>query len=251
MSRVVASAIEAAFETDDDEPRRSRHRGVKVLAAGAAAVAAARVASSQSPKLSRLDALTTLGKVTRIPDMFRNVPDRVRDRLADGGWIDEKSELGPEDVAAEDEEVDEDEEFDEDLEGDEDYGEPEEEEPEGEADEGPDDEGDDWPDDEDDDGGGGDAIEVDRDEEEGPGVAESGEGSALEQAAQGLDLDTNGQRALARGAVPDVMGLLSAHREPPPLLSSAKRTRRIDPVARPPEPPTTESGSKKAKAGSR
>jgi hypothetical protein len=128
MSRVVASAIEAAFETDDDEPRRSRHRGVKVLAAGAAVVAAARVASSQSPKLSRLDALTTLGKVTRVPDMFRNVPDRVRDRLADGGWIDEESELGPEDVAAEDEELDEDEEFDEDFEGDEDYGEPEEEE---------------------------------------------------------------------------------------------------------------------------
>src|SRR3954468_18264179 len=87
MSHVVASAIEAAFESGDDEHHQSRHRGVKALAAGAALVAAARVVA---PKVSKFDALTTLGKVTRIPDAVRGVPDRVRDRLADSGLFEDE-----------------------------------------------------------------------------------------------------------------------------------------------------------------
>jgi hypothetical protein len=263
MSRIVASAIEAALEGEDHEsaPRKDRrggdrHRGVKAVAAGAVLVAAARVVSSQAPKLSKLGALSTLGKVTRFPDMVRDVPERVRDvpervrdRLADSGWI-EADEFGPDDVAEDFEE-------DEDLEEGEDYGEPEgeadledeepaaeepaDDEPEGEGDEGPEDEGDDWPDDEDDDGGGGDAAEAEEDDEEA-GVAASSEGSAVEQAAQGLGIDTNGHRASARGPAPDVISMLSSHR-PPPLVARAERERLIDPVTRPPEPPTTESAS--------
>jgi hypothetical protein len=257
ISRVVASAIEAAFEPDEAEPRRSRsrHRGVKVVAAGAVLVAAARVASSQASKLRPLDAVTTLGKVTRIPDMARNVPDRVRDRLRDSGWIDEESEFQPDDVAEDEElegqadlEEEQPDEAEEEPEAEEpeaeepEAEEPEAEEPEDEGDEGPDDDGGDRPDDGDDDGGGGDAADAEEEDEDQVGVAASGGGSAVEQAAEGLGLDTNGDRSSARGAVPDVMGLLGGHREPPPLVASADRTRRIDPVARPPEPPPKESG---------
>jgi hypothetical protein len=259
INRVVASAIEAAFEGEDHhEPQQSRHRGVKALAAGAALVATARVVSTHGPKLSKLGALTALGKATQLPDMIRDVPDRVRDRLADSGWTRGDSDVEPEDLADDEAlEVDEDLDEDEDYDDEDEYGEPEaeadldEEAPldedeeaddaEGEGDEGPDDEGGGWPDDKDDDGGGGDAAEVEEDDEEA-GVAASGEGSAVEQAAQGLGVDTNGHRASARGPAPDVISMLSSHRAPP-LLARAERERVIDPVTRPPEPPTTESAS--------
>ena len=134
ISRVVASAIEAALEGDSpgfghDEPHRGRHRGLKAVAAGAALVGAVQVVRSQAPKLGKLDALTTLGKVTRVPSMVRDMPDRMRDRLADIGLGDEdEDDLGPDDLADE-EELDEDEDYDEgedEPEGDEDedYDEP-------------------------------------------------------------------------------------------------------------------------------
>ena len=49
ISRVVASAIEAALEGDNHEhfhaePHRGRHRGLKAVAAGAALVGAVQVA---------------------------------------------------------------------------------------------------------------------------------------------------------------------------------------------------------------
>jgi hypothetical protein len=246
INRVVASAIETAFEGEEHhEPRRSRHRGVKALAAGAALVATARVVGTHAPKLSKLGALSALGKATQLPDMVRDIPDRLRDRLADSGWL-------PADSDVEDEDFDEDEGYDEE----DDYGAPEDEQPEdeqpedgdseGEGDEGPDDEGGGGPDDEDEGegGGGGDATEPEPDEDdEQPQAVASG--SAIEQAAEGLELDTNGHRASGQGAAPDVIGILSAHGEPPPLLTRTDRSRHIDPVTRPPKPPTeSESRSK-------
>jgi hypothetical protein len=251
INRVVASAIETAFEGEEHhEPRRSRHRGVKALAAGAALVATARVVGTYAPKLSKLGALSALGKATQLPDMVRDIPDRLRDRLADSGWL-------PADSDVEDEDFDEDEGYDEE----DDYGAPEDEQPEdeqpedeqpedvdseGEGDEGPDDEGGGGPDDEDEGegGGGGDATEPEPDEDdEQPQAVASG--SAIEQAAEGLELDTNGHRASGQGAAPDVIGILSAHGEPPPLLTRTDRSRHIDPVTRPPKPPTeSESRSK-------
>ena len=84
MSRIVASAIETALEGDGHnqaDAHRSRHRGLKAVAAGAAVVAAAKVASSQAPKFSKVGALTALGKATRLPDMIREAPDRVLERI--------------------------------------------------------------------------------------------------------------------------------------------------------------------------
>jgi hypothetical protein len=54
ISRFVASAIEGALEGDNhehfhDEPHRSRHRGLKAVAAGAALVGAVQVAKTQAP----------------------------------------------------------------------------------------------------------------------------------------------------------------------------------------------------------
>jgi hypothetical protein len=306
MNRMVASAIEAAFEDGDDEPRRSRHNGVKAVAAGAALVAAARIAVTQAPKLGRVSKLTTLGKVTRVPDMVRDMPGRFRERLADRGWIEDEDDFLPDDVAVEDEELDEDEgsggddddyvepEAEADLEDEELEEEPEdeadleedeeleeepedeadleedeeleeepedeadleedeelegEEEPEAEGDEGPDDEGaDDRPDDEDD-RSSDDATEAEGDEnlEAGAGDDDFDEGAASGgRTPPGLEVDANGDSASLRGAVPDVIGLLSDH-EPPPVLVKAKRTKRLDPVGRPPEPPT--SGSESSRNG--
>jgi hypothetical protein len=203
INRVVASAIEAAFETDEHHaPQRGRHRGLKALAAGAALVATARVVAGHAPKLSKLGGLAALSKVTHLPDVVKDAPDRLRDRLADFEEPDEEVEPD-EDIEPEDEE-------------------PEEEEPEGEADDGPDDGGD-SPDDEEDEGGssGGEADDdVEPDDEEQPSAVATGEGSAIEQAVEGLDIDTNGHRA--------------------------SRERHIDPVARPPEPPP----AAKSEAGS-
>src|SRR5215213_1504474 len=139
MRRVVATAIEAALEGETrelphDEPDRSNHRGLKAMAAGAALVGAVQVAKSQAPKLGKLDALTTLGKVTRLPDMVRDVPDRVRDRLADFGLTDEDDDDFDPDDLAEDDDLD-DEEFDEpEAEADEDEDEEYDDEPEAEGD---------------------------------------------------------------------------------------------------------------------
>lgn len=210
MSRVVASAIEAALEGDSpgfdhDEPHhRSRHRGLKAMATGAALVGAVQVVRSQVPKLSKLDALTTLGKITRVPDMVREMPDRMRARLADIGLGDEdEGDLGSEDLADE-EELDDDEDYDEpEAEGEDDAAEDDDDEPEAEADDGPDDEGGDWPDDDhQNDGDCGDGAVAEAEEQQVAFAPR--EGLALEQAADGLHLDTNGHRTSGRDAVPDI-----------------------------------------------
>jgi Gas vesicle synthesis protein GvpO len=100
LNRAVVAAIEAAFE-EDQQPRRRRLKGFRAVAIGAALAAGARVAASKAPVLPRLAA--------------SRVPDLVRDRLTERGW------LGGEEP--------EDEEFDEEPEAEAD------EEPEAEADE--------------------------------------------------------------------------------------------------------------------
>lgn len=96
LNRAVAAAIEAAFE-DDEKPRRRRISGVRAIAVGAALVAGARVAASNAPGL---------------PPGAARIPDLVRDRLTERGWLD-----GAEPEPEEDEEFDEDvdEEVDEDV----------------------------------------------------------------------------------------------------------------------------------------
>lgn len=237
INRVVAKAVEAAFADEHDHgPQRNHHRGIKALAAGAALVATARVVSNHAPKLSKLAALGAVGKAgDRLPDLVRDVPDRVRDLLAP-------------DHVADEEDLDEDEaDFD-----------------EQQGDEGPDDEGGDWPEDEEggDLDGGDDAAEPEPEEEEEQRQAvASGEESAIEQAAEGLDVDTNGHRA-SQGGAPDVIAALSGRKDPPPLRTRSGRRRSVDPASRPPEPPssksgpaksgkTAKSGKKKAKAGGR
>jgi hypothetical protein len=120
LSRVANKALEAALEDADNH--RAKHSGLKTLAAGAALAVAARAAISKAPGLVHMPDLAAL----------RDDPERVRDRLADAGWLDddedaeepvdeaqEFDEPDAEDLDEEDEEdLDEDE--DEDLDEDED-----------------------------------------------------------------------------------------------------------------------------------
>src|SRR4051812_49673945 len=79
MSRMAAAAVEAAFE-DGEQPQRRRHSGLRALAAGAALAAAARLVVAKAPDIPRLSELS-------------QVPDAVRDRLAEHGWLgDQKPE---------------------------------------------------------------------------------------------------------------------------------------------------------------
>jgi hypothetical protein len=122
LSRVASSALEAALDDGDERRKRS---GLRTLAAGAALAVAARAAVSKAPGLVHMPDLSGL----------RDMPDRVRDRLADAGWIDdeqevedeEPEELEDEPQAQSDEDFDDDEEPEEEEEEDEPVDEAEEE----------------------------------------------------------------------------------------------------------------------------
>jgi hypothetical protein len=123
LGKVAAKAIETALD-DGQSQRRSGHT-MRALAAGAALAVGARAAMSRGPGLLKhLPALAEL----------RDIPDRVRDRMEDAGWLDDAPDIEDEDVeepeAAADEQFEEDEP---DEEPDED--EPEDDEPEAEGDE--------------------------------------------------------------------------------------------------------------------
>jgi hypothetical protein len=169
LGKVAAKAIETALD-DGQSQRRSGHT-MRALAAGAALAVGARAAMSRGPGLLKhLPALAEL----------RDIPDRVRDRMEDAGWLDDAPDIEDEDVeepeAAADEQFDDEDEPDEDEpdedeaeEADED--EPDEDEPdEDEADEDdfddeePEAEGDEDFEDEDED----EELESDDDEEEAP-----------------------------------------------------------------------------------
>jgi hypothetical protein len=123
LGKVAAKAIETALD-DGQSQRRSGHT-MRALAAGAALAVGARAAMSRGP-----------GLLKHLPDLseLRDIPDRVRDRMEDAGWLDDAPDIEDEDVeepeAAADEQFEEDEP---DEEPDED--EPEDDEPEAEGDE--------------------------------------------------------------------------------------------------------------------
>jgi hypothetical protein len=169
LGKIATSAIEAALE--DGENTKSKHkRGstVKAVAAGAALAVAAKAATSKRTKL--------MSKLVPTPslDGLRDIPDRVRDRLADAGWLNDEEDVeADEPVDKVDELVDEGEEDDieEDeepvAEGEEDDVDEEDEEPVDEEDEEPVDEAEeDWDDDEDEDEEDFDEDEVDDEEED-------------------------------------------------------------------------------------
>jgi hypothetical protein len=177
LGKIATSAIEAALE--DGENTKSKHkRGstVKAVAAGAALAVAAKAATSKRTKL--------MSKLVPTPslDGLRDIPDRLRDRLADAGWLNDEEDVeADQPVDKVDELVDEGEEDDieEDeepvAEGEEDDVDEEDEEPVDEEDEEPVDEEDeepvdeaeeDWDDDEDEDEEDFDEDEVDDEEED-------------------------------------------------------------------------------------
>jgi hypothetical protein len=115
LSRVASSALEAALDDGDERRKRS---GLRTLAAGAALAVAARAAVSKAPGLVHMPDLSGL----------RDMPDRVRDRLADAGWIDDEQEVEdeqPEDFDDDEEPEEEEDEPVDEAEGD--FDEPEEE----------------------------------------------------------------------------------------------------------------------------
>jgi hypothetical protein len=157
LSRVASKALETAL--DDGAPRRRGHT-MRTLAAGAALAVGARAAMSSKVRLFR-----------HLPDLteLRDIPDRVRDRMADAGWLDDESDVEepeaeydeeePEDeeelddAELDDEDVDEEPEEPEDSEDEEFDDEDDEDEPEAEADEDFEDEDEDEEEDEDEDEG--------------------------------------------------------------------------------------------------
>jgi hypothetical protein len=119
LGKMAAKAIETALD-DGQSQRRSGHT-MRALAAGAALAVGARAAMSRGP-----------GLLKHLPDLseLRDIPDRVRDRMEDAGWLDDEPEIDDEDVE-EPPEAEADEDFD-DEEPDEDL---DEDEPEAESDE--------------------------------------------------------------------------------------------------------------------
>jgi hypothetical protein len=133
LGKMAAKAIETALD-DGQSQRRSGHT-MRALAAGAALAVGARAAMSRGP-----------GLLQHLPDLseLRDIPDRVRDRMEDAGWLDDEPEIDDEDVeepeaaAGEDfdeEEPEEDDSDDEEPDEDLDDEEPDEDEPEAEGDE--------------------------------------------------------------------------------------------------------------------
>src|SRR4051794_38493988 len=96
LSKIAASAIEAALN-DGESPKRKHGSTVKAVAAGAALAVAAKAATSKRTKL--------LSKLVPTPslDGLRDIPGRVRDRLADSGWLDDEADVDLEDEAPVDE----------------------------------------------------------------------------------------------------------------------------------------------------
>jgi hypothetical protein len=128
LSRIASSALEAALD-DGRQPQRKKHgSALKAVAAGAALAVAAKAAASKVPRLAPIPSL----------DGLRDIPDRVRDRLADAGWLDDETDVAgepldvldedegePLDVLDEDEDLDEEEDEDEpEADADEDFDDP-------------------------------------------------------------------------------------------------------------------------------
>src|SRR6476661_4885849 len=96
LSKIAASAIEAALDDGQSKPKRRHTGAVTAVAAGAALAVAAKAVTSKHPLLTKLVPTPSL-------DGLRDIPDRVRDRLADSGWLDDDEDVGLEDEGPVDE----------------------------------------------------------------------------------------------------------------------------------------------------
>jgi hypothetical protein len=242
---MTQAAIEAAI--DDERHRRPRLTGKRAVATGAALALAARVAIKRGPGL---------------PDVvgLMHVPEHLRERLADR-WMpeadrgDEEPDEGPEAEVAEDEYDDEDElpeeddeapeaEADEDEHDDEDRDEA----PEAEADEDDYDDEDEPPAEEDDQAPEAQADEDDYDDEAPDSQADEGEDESPDEGGDPESLEDD-EAGISNGApsdrdTPGLLEVLGARRSRPPATSRRRRSRvRVDPVARPPEPPERASSA--------
>jgi len=111
LSRMTAAAIEAALDDGKEQQRRPRLSGMRAVATGAALAVAARAAVKHGPGLAQMRHLASL-------------PDLVRDRLADHGWLPDDEERDDAEYDDDDPEAEGDEDFDDDdpeAEGDEDF----------------------------------------------------------------------------------------------------------------------------------
>ena len=260
VNRVVAAAIDAAFEHEQDRHRHRRLSGVTAFAAGAAVAMVARAATQKKvPRIAKFGAK----KLVDVPNL-RDVSDAVRGRLADYGLLgeDQDDQYEPDDQWDEpdddedygDDEPDDHEDEPPEDEAEEDWDEQQEgsgdderdDEPQDEADDEPqDEEDDDQPPDDDEPSDDGDSeaeagTEEDGDDEgdeddqksEAPSIELASEnGAAAERAVRGLDVALQSGRTL--GAAPDLMQLLESPHSPPP---ASRRARKQDPLKRPPEP---------------
>ena len=246
MRRMAAAALDAAFEDEgpQERPQTRQHSAVKAVAAGLVLGGAARIA------LARASTLRELRGALKVTNRLREAPDRVRESVADRftdlrervGGIDfgeaESGEPAPEaDLEPEEQEGPEPEEPEEPQAEEQEGPEPEEpEEPQAEEPEGPE-AGDEAAAQEPEAAG----EEEDAGEEGSRGGGGSG-GAEVFDALVGEDRDEAANPGTGGSNTPDVLSLLNAHREPPPVLSRLGERRRVAPTRRPPAPP---------KAGSR
>jgi hypothetical protein len=207
LSRIASSALEAAL--DDGEQDSNKHKGgsgaLKAVAAGAALAVAAKAVSSKTPWVVK--------KLIPTPNLdgLRDIPDRVRDRLADAGWLDDEQDIEADDLVP-DEPL---------AEGDEDVEDEEAEEPEAEGDEDFDeDEGDDDEDlDEEPEAESDEDFDEDEDEDEGEGDDE--------------DEDEFDEEDADQSDTPALDLLLDSDQDD------------VDPADRPPKPPRSKAGSRR------
>jgi hypothetical protein len=205
LSRVVSKALEAALEDVDHEPQRKGGGALKAVAAGAALAVAAKAASSKTPWIVK--------KLVPTPNLdgLRDIPDRVRDRLADAGWLGDEQDIDADDLvpdsplAEQDEDVEDEEDAEPEDEGDEDFDEDEDEDDE-DVDEDPEAEADEDFEDEDE----------DEDEGESDDEDELDEEDAEESDTPALD-----------------------------LLLESDDDEDVDPAERPPKPPRSKTGSRR------
>jgi hypothetical protein len=84
---VVISAIEAALEDDEPQAPRRHHSAIKAIGLGAALAAAGGLAATRGPKLSGVSGLVALLRWTRRVRKARDLPERLRERLAGSDWV--------------------------------------------------------------------------------------------------------------------------------------------------------------------
>jgi hypothetical protein len=231
MNRLAAAALDAALDDGQPPPKR-RLSTFQAVAAGALIATAARAA------IRRTDLL---------PRPPREFTDALRNRLADLGLSDEEIGAQPEgefeDPEADDDYEDEGDEENKDEEDEDEYDDESEDEyddePAAEATE-------DEPEDEYDDEPAAEATEDEPEDEYDDEPAAEATEDEPEDAGDEDEASDRPDRGSARVSTPDLLEALSHIRQPPLVLG--RRGRRLDPAARPPEPPDQED-EEQTKAG--